>query len=262
MKKVIAICSLFFSLLAFFESPIQAQDYILTTLGDSLTGEVKPLLYGTEKRVQLIAPDKEKTTFSLFDVREYSHEGGIFRPMKGPSGYVFMKLLQSGYLSLYAYQLENQTRFDGRLLKKLDGDQLPVPNLGFKKYISQFLGDCPDVASKVKEGEMNKRDLSQIIDAYNACVESRTVDHAQILARQETKAEKLSGWDALEQKVRSADFGQRSTALEMITEIRKKIERQEKIPNFLIDGLKSSLEGTGLSEELNDAISATTRGTH
>ena len=40
----------------------------------------------------------------------------------------------------------------------------------------------------------------------------------------------------------------------MIAEIRKKIERREPIPNFLIEGLKSSLKDTGLTQDLQQAL--------
>src|SRR5690606_22187997 len=129
-----------------------AQDYLITARGDSLVGEVRPLFYGPEKRVQLATGD-DKTTYSIVEVRAFSQDGDIYHPIRGERGYVFMKLLQSGYLSLYAYQLENQTRFDGLWLQKRDGASLAVPNLGFRKYLSQFLEDCPAVSDKVREGD-------------------------------------------------------------------------------------------------------------
>ena len=41
----------------------------------------------------------------------------------------------------------------------------------------------------------------------------------------------------------------------MITEIRKKIERRETIPNFLIEGLKNAIKDTGLDADLQEALS-------
>src|SRR5688572_12826147 len=146
MKASIIIHILLFVLLMLVYQFTNAQDYILTARGDSLTGEVKPLLYGPEKKVQIVSADREKSTFSIFQVKAFSTAGEIYHPVKGETGYVFMKLMQPGYLSLYAYQMENQTRFDGLFLRKLDGQNLVVPNLGFKRYMSRFLEDCPDVA--------------------------------------------------------------------------------------------------------------------
>ena len=231
-----------------------AQDYVLTTKGDSLTGEVRPILYGPEKKVQLISADRKKTTLTLFQVRAFTSEGEIYHPVKGDNGYTFMKLLQPGYLSLYAYQLENQTRFDGLLLKKVDGQTLTVPNLGFRKYVSQFLEDCPGVVARIRSGELTKKNLSETVNSYNDCIKGRTIDHTRALAEQEQQHTKINAWDSLEEKIREKDFSDKNNALEMIAEIRKKIERQEAIPNFLVEGLRNSLRETGLGEELQTAL--------
>jgi hypothetical protein len=231
-----------------------AQDYVLTTRGDSLSGEVRPLLYGQDKKVQVTASDKSKRTLSLFEVRAFSSDGEIFHPVKGETGYVFMKLIQSGYLSLYAFQPENQMRFDGLFLKKVDGDNMVVPNLGFKKYISQFLSDCPVVSAKVKEGELGKRDLAAVVNAYNECVDDRTIDYDKVVAVRNEQSLKINAWDTLEEKIKGIEFSEKTNALEMIGEIRKKIREQEKIPNFLLEGLKNSLKETGLEQELQNAV--------
>lgn len=234
-----------------------AQDYVLTTRGDSLTGEVRPLLYGPEKKVQIITGDREKTSYSIFQVKEFSSEGEIYHPVKGETGYVFMKLLRPGYLSLYAFQLENQTRFDGLFLKKLDGATLAVPNLGFRKYMTRFLEDCPDVTAKIESGELGKKELNEIVDQYNACVMGRTVDHSKVLAQRAEKRTKIDAWQSLEEKIRGMEFSEKQNSLDMIAEIRKKIERQESIPNFLTEGLKNSLKDTGLSDQLEAALDQT-----
>lgn len=233
---------------------VGAQDYVLTTRGDSLTGEVRPLLYGPQKKVQITAPGKEKNTLILFEVREFASNGEVYHPVKGESGYTFMQLIEPGYLTLYAYQLENQTRFDGRFLRKLDGADLVVPNLGFKKYISQFLEDCPKVVERVQAGELGKKNLNELVIAYNACVNDRTIDHRKVLTTQKEQTNIINAWTSLEERIRAMEFSEKTNALEMIAEIRKKIQTRERIPNFLIEGLKNSLKDTGLDANLEQAI--------
>ena len=237
MKNFCVIHILLFILLMLAYRCACAQDYILTTRGDSLTGEVKPLLYGPEKKVQITLSDKTKTTRSLFEIRAYSQAGETFHPVKGENGYVFMKLLKAGYLSLYAFQLDNQTRYDGLFLMKLDGDRIEVPNLGFKKFIAKFLDDCPEVADKIMEGELGKKDLTAIVDGYNEYIESRTIDHEKVIVQQQEQTTKISVWDSLEESIKAKDFKGKTDALEMIGEIKEKIRREEKIPNFLLEGL-------------------------
>jgi hypothetical protein len=245
------ICSLLLMLLSL---PAIGQDYVLTTRGDSLTGKVRALHFGPDKKVQITSADKEKTSLSLFQVREFSSDGDIYHPIRGEKGYVFMKLLQPGYLSLYAFQIENQARFDGLLLKKADGDIMVVPNLGFKKYVSQFLEDCPDVVSRIDEGELNKRNLTELVNAYNQCIQGRTVNRDEIIAEKEQQNAMIDAWTSLEQKVRSMEFGEKTNALEMIAEIKKKLDRKETIPNFLVEALRNSLKDTGLTPDLEQAL--------
>lgn len=254
MRKVVCIQIISFLLLNLASVTASAQDYVLTVRGDSLTGEVKPLLYGPEKKVQIISSADERTTFNILEVRAFSSEGDIFHPVRSEKGYEFMKLVKPGYLSLYAYQLEDQTRFDGLFLKKMDGDWLAVPNLGFKKYMSRFLEDCPSVAGQLENGQLGKKNLHEIIDAYNTCVENRTLAHSKVLLTRGERATKANAWSELEEKVRGKEFPEKNNALEMIAEIQKKIQRHESIPNFLLQGLKNSLRDTGLSSELDHAL--------
>jgi len=110
-----------------------AQDFAVTVKGDTVYGSIKPLTYGLEKKIQITRADKKRTMLSMFEVKSFVFDGETFHPIKGPNGYAFMKLLKRGYLSLYAYQLDNQLTYDGLFLVKRDGSSLDVPNLTFRK---------------------------------------------------------------------------------------------------------------------------------
>jgi hypothetical protein len=232
-----------------------AQDYLVTTKGDTLAGDIKPLLFDTSKKVQVTDAGKKKTVFSLFEVKSFMQDGEVFKPVKGPAGYTFMKVMKSGYLSLLAFQPEGMTTFDGRYLLLKDGRGVEVPNLSFKKTLKNFLSGCGVVADKIEAGDLAKRDLDRIIDEYNACIEGNQTVINKAIAQREVKQEKLSPWQALENKVKArADFEQKDDALEMIAEIKAKIARSEKVPNFMVDGLKSTLPASDFQPELDDAL--------
>ena len=232
-----------------------AQDYVVTSKGDTLVGVVKPLFYGVDKKVQLAQEGKKKVVYPMFQVREFFYRGELYQPVKGPDGYTFMKLQKSGYLSLYTYQLPNQITFDGYYLLKMDGKGMEVPNISFKKGMERFLSDCTPVAEKIDKGDLTKKDLNKIIDEYNACINGNTVDHGQIIAKQEVQQKTIGAWDVLEEKVKAEpEFEGKSNALDMIAEIKSKVGRSEKIPNFLIDGLKSTLTQDALKADLENAL--------
>ena len=231
------------------------QDYVVTSKRDTIRGDVKPLPYGAEKKVQVVTSDKQKTIFPITQTIAFFFKGETFHPVRTDKGYVFMKLLKDGYLSLYAFQLENQITYDGRYLIKRDGTKVEVPNLGFKKIISNFLADCEEVSARIEEGQFAKREIDKIIDAYNRCVEGRTAQTNQQIARKEAVVKKSDPWTALEEKVKAEpEFEGKKDALDMITDIKGKISRSEKVPNFLLEGLRSALSQSNLKSDLDNAI--------
>src|SRR5687768_16695396 len=145
---------LLFSLIITFASTAaiaqDAQDYIVTLQGDTIKGDVRALAYGSERKVQITEPGKKKVVHPFYKVKSFSINGEVFQPVKGPNGYAFMKPIKVGYLSLYAFQNENQTSYDGMFLLKKDGTGIEVPNLTFKKGMRNFLDDCPEIAAKIE----------------------------------------------------------------------------------------------------------------
>jgi hypothetical protein len=259
MKNFTVIHLVLFILVMLVYQCASAQDFVVSVKGDTIHGNVKPLPFGSDKKVQVIDAEKKKTTYPIFQVRAYSLKGEIYHPVRSEKGYVFMKLVKPGYLSLYLFQPENQVSFDGQYLLKKDGKGIEVPNLSFKKIMARFLEDCDDVAAKIESGDLGKKNLTDIVDAYNSCVDGRTLDHGKILVMKQEQTKKISAWDNLEEKVKEKEtFPGKIDAIEMIAEIKGKIKRNEKVPNFMIEGLKSSLAGANLSTELDAALSEVT----
>ncbi len=249
MKQFSFIHILLFILMLVVYHCSHAQDFVVPVRGDTIKGAVRPTGMGITQRVQITPEDGKKKSFGVTEVRSFRYKDEVYHPVKGLDGYVFMKMLREGYLSLYGFQPANQTSYDGRFLSRRDGQGMEVPNLTFKKSISRFLADCPAVADKVDAGELGKRDIELIVDQYNACVTKNTTAAA-------VENQKLTPLDALEQKVKGkAEFPGKSDALDMITEIKKKVQRQEKVPNFMIEGLKGTLSNqTDLAPELEATL--------
>ncbi len=255
MKSSGIIHILLFVIVILASKCCHAQDYLVTSKGDTLFGQVRPLTYGVDKKVQFTAEGKKKTVYPMFQVRSFRYKDEIYKPVKGPEGYTFMKLVRSGYLSLYNYQLPNQASYDGSFLLRKDGEGIDVPNLSFKKYMKNFLEDCPTIVGKIDNGDLGRKDLEQIIDEYNACIDGKTIDHDQVIAEKSEQKKVLSAWDVLLTKVTSQpDFEGKDNAMEMIQEIKRKITNTEKIPNFLLEGVRSILKQEELKVELENAL--------
>ena len=251
MRSLLFLCGFLLSL------AVSGQDFVVTIQGDTLVGDVKALTYGPDKKVQITEAGKKKVIYPFYKVKSFSVNNEIFQPVKGPLGYTFMKLIKPGYLSLYAFQSNNQNLYDGQYLLKMDGDGMEVPNITFKKGMKRFLDDCPTVADKIDSDVLNKKDLVQIIDEYNNCITNAAANNRPVAeSKPVIPASVLDSWNALENKVKSqSDFTEKENALEMIGEIKSKISTSQKIPNFLIEGLKNSLNQNEFKAELDSALS-------
>lgn len=236
---------------------VQAQDYVVTAAGDTLHGKIRLLNFGPDKKVQLTREgQKKKETLSMLEIRSVYNDGDIYQPQRGPAGYAFMRVVTPGFLSLYAFQRENQASYDGLLLAKRDGTSIEVPNLGFKKAMARFLSECESVQSKIEDGTYGRNDLDEIIAAFNNCLDKRSDERpVPETPKAEPVKETPSALTVLEEKLKShADFAGKDDAVDMLTEIRKKVARSEKVPNFLIEGLKDALKETSLNDEAAAAL--------
>jgi len=256
MRNFSFIHIFFFLLVALACKCANAQDYVVTTKGDTLTGKVKPLNFGPDKKVQVTDENKKKTTLAIFQTKAFSLKGETYNPVRTTDkGYVFMKLNKAGYLSIYNFQLENQTNYDGVYLLKKDGHGIEVPNLSFKKMLTRFLADCPIVADRVDNGELGKKDLETIVDEYNHCIDNKSHVQQVALAAKEEQLKGSATWTALEDKVNAqADFPEKANALDMIREIKNKVSKNEKVPNFLTEGLKNAVAETPLKDDVYNAL--------
>jgi len=231
-------------------------DYVVTVKGDTIHGKIKYLNFGAEKSVQITLSDKKKKVYPILQTKAFQLDSVIYNPVRTPQGYTYMKLLKGGYLSLYAFQIENQSTWDGRFLVKKDGSSKEVPNIGFKKILSQFLSECPSVVSKIESGELSKTKINEIIDAYNACIQTNTTNQNKAEVVSQEKTEKVNHWTELETAIKNGnEFESRADALDMIAEVKSKISRGEKVPKFISEGLKGLLnDQPAYTELLNKAI--------
>lgn len=257
MKNFCVIHVLLLVLLMLVYQCARAQDVLITQKGDTVRGNIKLLSFSAEKKVQVTTTDKKKQVYSIFQVHNFILKSEKYVPVKGPNGYAFMKVIKEGYLSLYAFQLKDQLTYDGTFLKKKDSEGIEVPNLTFRKQMTKYLSDCPEVSAQVDDGKLGKSDLEKIIDAYNNCISQKSNAVAEKPVIVDTRAQSVasSPWDALEEKIKSKpDFEGKTDALDMVGEIKSKLNQNQKIPNFLLDGLKRSLANTDLTGDFEKAV--------
>jgi hypothetical protein len=245
MERIFFYCLIFWG---FICSASAQQDFLVTLKGDTLYGTVFCTWIGQSQRIEY-STGKKKQFFTPVQIRHFRSGNENYFPVRTANGYQIMKLLKPGYLSLYAFQLENQVSWDGLYLLKKDGTGMEYSGLLFKKRVSKFLEDCPVVSQQVEEKELKRSDLDEIIDLYNQCIEQRTQE-------QTTTSQMLLRWEELEQKIMAKpDFEGRTDALDMIREIKRKVDNKEPVPKFLRESLRTLLKPhADLSELLEQLL--------
>ncbi|MBS1680530.1 MAG: hypothetical protein JST48_02355 [Bacteroidetes bacterium] len=236
MQKILV---LFFLFTLSLSVRAQQKDYIITLAGDSIPGELK--LISMDKgidRVQVIFNSKKKT-FTALQTKRVVKNGDTYHPVKHETSFKFMKVLKHGYLSLYAFNTTNAQVWDGNYLYKNDGTGMDVPNLGFKKYMSNFLSDCESVKNKIEEGKLGKRNVIEIVEAYNLCIDERTKN---ILKTVPTDNRETSAIKKLLTEISAENFPTQKDALDILNDIQNKLNKKESVPNYQIEGLKLSLK--------------------
>ncbi|HLZ16092.1 MAG TPA: hypothetical protein VKQ08_03595 [Cyclobacteriaceae bacterium] len=231
-------------------------NYVVTAKGDTLRGELKLFSYDLIDRIQVTDLSK-RATYSALQIRSINMDGATYRPERNENAIRFMKVLKDGFLSYYAFT-SSQNMWDGRYLKKKDGTGIEVPNLGFKKILARFLGDCKEISDRIDRGEFSKKDVEQIVDLYNVCLQAKT----EALVRNPKPVSVVVDIDKalavknLVTKVEAENFLTKKDALDVLRDIQSKVSKNEAIPNYLIEGLKSYLADTPTLTNDLDALVA------
>jgi len=241
MKKEITFLSIALLVFAFLPTISLAQtDYAIRLNGDTVKGSLQILDYEQIDRVR-IKTNKEKTSLTALQVRCIKKNNELYRPVRNDNTARFMKVLIDGYLSLNAFHPPNQSSWDGRYLTKLDGTGMEVPNLGFKKSLGNYLSDCGDIKKRIDDGELGKRDLEKIVDLYNACMQANTVAKVKTTPPAVIESEKVLAVKNLLAKVETESFTTKKDVEDILKDIQVKVTKNEPVPNYLLDGLKSAL---------------------
>ncbi|MBI3220818.1 MAG: hypothetical protein HYZ44_14985 [Bacteroidetes bacterium] len=219
-------------------------DFAVTIKGDTLKGRVRILTYDQLDRVQVVTEDNKKT-YSALEIRTLRIAGITYHTIRYDKGFRYMKLIKDGFLSLYGFRMPNQSTYDGQYLVKKDGSGLEMPNLTFKKSLSTFLSDCPEVNERIKSGDLGRKDIDKIVDRYNSCLQFKTERRAEepkIAPVTEVESEQMIAVNAIIAKAEAAtNLENKSDIIDLLKDLRSKIARNEILPNYILKDVKNQL---------------------
>ena len=237
----------FLVLVAFIASTTIAQDkeYAITLKNDTIYGKV--IISSNQGLGQqiLVKNGKKKTNFKVYQLKSINTKRGIYHTLKIKGQYQMAKLEKAGYLSYYNFSGNSSTSsllFDTPILIKRSGEQMEIPNLGFKKHIARFLSDCDNVSTNFENGVYSKGDLNKIIDDYNQCIADRTVAYNDKNVKFEKSQNKADQIDEIIKSINSSSkISDKKELLEMLGDVKSKLKSNEKVPRYLIGALNDKL---------------------
>lgn len=231
----IIISSVFMLFLA-LNVQAQKEAYIIKINNDTIYGKVSIYYYqGQQIRLK---KGKEKENYKAHQIKQLVSNGQVYHPIKILGRYQLALLAEQGYLSLYYYSNSEETSvgsFKTPILVKATGEQLLIENIGFKKTTSKFLDDCNTTLQKFENNEYKKNVLLPIVKDYNNCIDKNTNEVIEKIAEEKTEEQILTELNTIKERIDSSKLIQeKADLIEMIADIKSKVERKEKFPNYLI----------------------------
>ncbi|MEQ6118074.1 hypothetical protein [Reichenbachiella sp. MALMAid0571] len=238
----------FLMLICFVSSAYsQDKDYAVSMQADTIKGKMNIIDNPLSGHSLVVKAGKKKEQYPSYKISHLYKNGDTYHVAKIEGKYQFIKLIQEGFLSLYRYSPSDQQSaqmFQGSILITKDGRQKVVPNLGFKKQLAEFLEDCKSVSIKIENGELNKKDLTEIIDEYNACVPQDYTAKPGDIVEEIVYIPDTSKIDELISGVKSdADLSSNKELLEILEDLKKRKENGDDVPGYLSNILKNNLQG-------------------
>lgn len=235
MKKIIVTLFVVWSLAA------DGQDYVVTLKNDTLRGKAKIMGYDLIDHIQ-ISENKKKSQFTAIQVRSAFIGNQYYQPVRTENGYQMMQLVKPGFLGLYFARRPNGLSYEVQYLVKRDGSSTEIPNLSFKKIMSNFLKDCPVMKEKIEKGELGRKNMDQLVTEYNQCMDNQkklAIETTPVAAEDP----RLVAIAVLKDKLESSSApAQKKDALDILNDLKEKVRNKQTVPNYLLESLNGLLK--------------------
>jgi len=245
--------TLFLGIVLFYSTFASAQDYVVTQKNDTIKGKVKLLTYDRLDRID-ISKGKIKQHFTCLQLKAVYSEGATFNTIRTDNGYRLMKLETPGFLSLYLARKPTGFLYDTEMLVKKDGSSTEIPGLSFKKILANFLADCPTVVERIKQEELTRKNIPEVVNEYNKCVDAQT-RFSNLNSSAIATNPILIALTNLKTKIEASSLPTQKDALDILKDIMNKVVASQTIPNYLMEGFKENVKSSPeLLEEFDKVL--------
>ncbi len=146
--------------------------YVITNTNDTLFGEVKDrsgvphILFS---KVKFRKEDgTKKSSFSAKQIKGYKKGNDVFESITCyDDEIVFAKVVHSGFLSLYRYEMDGENGNTFLLKKEGNPCVTEVNSFEMKNQMIGYFNDCNAVQAKINGEQFNNDQLAELVSIYN-----------------------------------------------------------------------------------------------
>ena len=261
---------------------LNAQDqYIVKLNGDTIRGklQINPLRDNTTTMYFKHQDGSKENIRHIRASYAYYDEEFQFRSIPFNNQRLFMQIVKEDKnLSYYHYiHKRDNSIATTKILAKPNGEATELSALSFRKQVSEFLDDCPQIKVKIDAKLYKYKDIDQLFEDYNKCdiqvvlassVEqndpdvkpeavtgttsvaavSTTQSSSSKVPENSKKQDKLNQVDAFRKYVRELDdFEHARDVLEWLTDVEYRVSQDREVPNYLWNSLNAM---TGNNQDL------------
>lgn len=222
-----------------------AQSYLITAKGDSIAGSFSIMEDRNDNEFVSMTTDDGKKQFRILETQKLVDGEDIYIPLLAQGKYRFGLEQIKGYVSIYLYTpVDSPHKFSNRLLIKMDGTSLQVPGImGFRKFMSDFMYECPEIADAIKKKEYKRSEIDRLVIEFNACIDKKEALRLAKTAKPEIPAEKASDIDLFKKQLETTNLvANKDEVLEIFNDIVDKLSNNDAVPNYLKNAFLSAIE--------------------
>ncbi|MEM6738014.1 MAG: hypothetical protein AAGC64_07945 [Bacteroidota bacterium] len=208
----------FFLLFSLFSiSAIAQKDFVVTTKKDTIYGDARIVSVNYSDKI-IIRKDDGKEEYQSFQIQTAYIDGKFYDPIIYQNKRTIALRVIKGPLSHYKIRPPDHYEFYKGILLKANQESMEIPNISFRKMISGFLSECPELQKQINDRVLTKNNIQEIVQFYN---EDCQPDESpkQLAQKTETQTNLLD-------------------LAVLVTDIYKKKEAGDPIPHYMIKSLE------------------------
>lgn len=249
---------------------LQAQDtqYIVKLNRDTIRGKLQ------------INPIRDNSTSMFFKGEDgskeyirplrvtfvYHSEDYQFRSVAFYNQRLFMQIIKEDeHISYYNYiHKRDNSIMTTKVVAKPNGETLELSGLTFRKQVTEFLEDCPEIIAKLEAKEYRYKEHEQLFADYNECLQQPSVKpvvqttvttevavialntsaaETPLVPIDDTIKEKLTRIGEFRKYVNGLqNFAYTNDILEWLSDVEQRISQNREIPNYLWSSLNAMTE--------------------